>query len=355
MAKLLIYTDLHICTYSSILRGRGSKYSFRLENAIKTIEWINQIAKENQVDDIYNLGDLFDRPDLNAEEITALREMKLDNHKFLVGNHEALSNDLFFNSTNVVKSTIYSKPEIVRYGNTQIVMLPYVTEGDRTSITSVLDNLNIKNEDKIVIFSHNDIKNMYYGNFLTTIGYDVSDIEANCDLFINGHIHNGSWVGKKILNLGSITGINFNNDASSWKPKAVILDTETLELKVIDNPYGVLFYKKEFLNSSSAIEFIQRIAEIKPNPVVVSIKCLEKDRDIIQEELDKYDFIYKRILIDYSKEAGSKELEDTCNIVIDVDYFEKFRQFVKDKYGAEDVNCKLMIEEINKVAAQGGN
>lgn len=353
MSKILIYTDLHTCTYSSILRGRGKKYSFRLENAINTVSWINQLAKERGITDIYDLGDFFDRPDLNAEEITALREMDLSNHRFLVGNHEAMSADLYFNSINVFNGKVYDKPEIIRYGTTQIVMLPYVGESDRTSITEVLDNLGIKNEDKIVIFSHNDIKNIYYGNFLTTVGYDIDDIESNCDLFINGHIHNGARIKNKIINLGSATGINFSNDATSWKPKVAILDTDTLEVELIDNPYGVLFYKKEVKTAALAINFIQEIAK-ESNPVVVSIKCPETEKDAIDAELDKYDFVYKRVLIDYSKELSSGTLEESCQIVLDVDYFEKFRQFVKDKYGAEDVNCKVMISEINNIAGQEG-
>lgn len=351
---VLVYTDPHIGTNASVLRFRGNRFSFRLENSQDTMKWLNEVAEERGITDIYCLGDACDRPDLNAEEITALREMNISHHRFLIGNHEAMSNDLFFNSTNVIRgSKIYSKPEVVRYGNTQIIMLPYITESDRTSITEVLDNLNINNDDKIVIFSHNDIKNMYYGNFLTKIGYDLTDIESNCDLFINGHIHNGSWVSKKVLNLGSITGINFNNDASEWKPKAVILNTETLELEFIENPYGVLFYKKEFNNADKAVEFIRSISN-QNNPTVVSIKCREEDHDRIEEELESHNFLYKRVLIDYTKQSSDGSLDDSCNIVIDIDYFDKFREFVKDKYGAEEVNCKLMLEEINKIASEGG-
>lgn len=352
-SKIAVYTDLHIGTYGSVLRSRGFRFSYKIENGQKTLEWVNKVAKEKGVVDIYCLGDLLDRADLNAEEITAIRELDISHHKFLVGNHEALSNDLFFNSTNVLKgSKIYDKPEIVRYGKTQIVMLPYVSESDRTSVTEVLDNLEVKNEDPIVIFSHNDIKNMYYGNFLTKIGYDVEDISANCDLFVNGHIHNGAWVSKKILNLGSITGINFNNNAAEWKPKMAIIDTETLEVEFVENPYGILFYKEEFTSVEKAKSFIEEIGKLE-NPIVVSVKCKEQHQEEISAMLDQYNFLYKRVLIDYTHQATDGSLEDSCSIVIDVDYFEKFREFVKEKYGAEEVNCKLMIDEINKIA-QGG-
>ena len=350
MAKLLLYTDLHFGALASVLRMRKGQYTYKICNGIDTLNFVNRVAQERNCDAIYCLGDEFDRPDLTAEEITALREIDISHHKILVGNHEAISNDLFFNSANVLRSKVYDKPEIVRYGKTQIVMLPYVTESDRVSITKVLDDLQVKNEDPIVIFSHNDIKGINYGAFFTTLGYDKEDIESNCDLFINGHIHNGAWITKKILNLGSVTGINFNNDANIWKPVIAILDTDTLEVELIENPYGIWFFKKEFVDRAKAIQFIEEASKYT-NPVVISIKCLEEDHEAISEELSKYDFLYKRVLIDYTKQVIKRTAEDAAELTIDIDYFEKFREFIRDKYQNEDVNCKLMLEEINTIAA----
>ena len=44
------------------------------------------------------------------------------------------------------------------------------------------------------------------GQFKSTEGYNVQDIDANCDLFINGHLHNGEKITKKIINIGNISG-----------------------------------------------------------------------------------------------------------------------------------------------------
>ena len=45
--RILIYTDNHFCATSSIVRGRGNKYTLRLENQIKTMEWLVDKAQEN--------------------------------------------------------------------------------------------------------------------------------------------------------------------------------------------------------------------------------------------------------------------------------------------------------------------
>ena len=81
--KLLVYGDPHWCQYSSIVRKQGEKYSVRLENLIKSINWVESTATEQGCECIINLGDFFDKSELNAEEITALNDVKWKAHLFL--------------------------------------------------------------------------------------------------------------------------------------------------------------------------------------------------------------------------------------------------------------------------------
>ena len=59
-----------------------------------------------------------------------------------------------------------------------------------------------------IIFSHNDIAGMNLGHFTSKDGFSIDEINDNCVLFINGHLHNSSWVGRKykIYNAGNLTG-----------------------------------------------------------------------------------------------------------------------------------------------------
>lgn len=76
MIKVAICGDVHWSTYSSIIRKRGRKYSSRLERLIKSLKWFEKLSKDQKCDFEVFLGDTFDRPDLNAEELTALQEVK---------------------------------------------------------------------------------------------------------------------------------------------------------------------------------------------------------------------------------------------------------------------------------------
>ena len=73
------------------------------------------------------------------------------------------------------------------------------------------------------------------GPFISKTGFTIEDIENNCDLFINGHLHNGMKITNKIINLVNLTGQNFSEDALRYEHKIMILDTHTLEYKYIIN------------------------------------------------------------------------------------------------------------------------
>lgn len=347
MSKLLLYGDPHYCAYSSVLRFRGEKYSLKIENMIKTLDWINKKAIELNCSNIICMGDFFDRPDLTAEEISSLATLNLDHHEFLIGNHEALSNNLKLSSTNIFKnSIIYDKPILKCYDNLQVVFLPYVTESERQPLKDILSNLRLDDNKKTVILSHNDIKDIQYGAFKSVQGYSNNEIMENCDLFINGHIHNGGWFNSKILNVGSLTGINFSNDADIWKSSIAILDTETLQVELILNPYSFQFYKKQFNNIDDLKSFIY---DLEGNLNIISMKLPEKIVEEAHKLLIDDKILYKRIIIDY--QTVSKVQEEVIDTRID--YFEKFKQFILEKYNDGLTNINLMVEEISALAAKG--
>ena len=89
--KIGIIGDIHFSEYSSILRGRGQYFSQRLENCVTSINWAEEMTSD--CDQVVYLGDFFDKPSLNAEEITALNSIQWNDryHRFLVGNHETFS------------------------------------------------------------------------------------------------------------------------------------------------------------------------------------------------------------------------------------------------------------------------
>ena len=248
--KIVVYADPHWSTYSSIMRKRGKMFSVRLENLIESVSWVENLAKQVGARAIVSLGDFFDKPDLTAEEITALNRVSWNQnamHYFLVGNHEMGSCNLDFSSTHlfdiISNAKVISAPTTMQVeigNNAQLVFLPYILEENKKPLDYYVDK---EFKGARVVFSHNDIKGVNYGAYTSTAGFSIDEIDSVCDLYLNGHLHNGEYISKKCINVGNLTGQNFSEDATVYAHRALILDTDTLEYCWADNPYAFNFYK----------------------------------------------------------------------------------------------------------------
>lgn len=341
--KILLYSDNHWATSTSVLRQRGKRYSLKLENQIESINWVNQVAEEMGCDKIICLGDFFDKPELNAEELTALKEIEVKHHMFIVGNHEINSSDLKYSSAHLFsgQSKVFDKPEIIKLGTRDTLILPYTTDSTRHDIGELIKSLNV-NPSELLILSHNDIKDIQYGPYKSTVGYPKQDILDNCKLFINGHIHNAGTFEQKIINIGSLTGINFNNDSDNYKNGIIILDTETLEVKLVENPYSLKFYKAE-LNSVEDVEsYVHRRADGKS---IFNLKVPESISIQTNKLLEtfKEKIVYKKLTLTYNV----KEKINNTAIKVELNYYDKFKEFVKDHFGDGSVNLPILLEELD--------
>lgn len=209
--------------------------------------------------------------------------------------------------------------------------LPYVLEADRKPLKDYFKD----STGRRVIFSHNDIAGIRMGVFESKIGFDINDIQDNCELFLNGHLHNGTQVAEGVYNLGNLTGQNFSEDASKYMHCAFILDTDTLSLTPVKNPYALNFYK-----SDNASEFIRR-GNVEPNSIV-TVKCKEDEYDSVKEFLETKKeagtVLDYRILLDRSVLGGAEVAEDNSEQLMDtVDHLNKFVEYVHEHIGNSDI------------------
>lgn len=328
--KYAVIGDVHWSTYSSIVRGRGDKYSKRLENLIDTINWCEEEAKNRKIDFVVYLGDFFDKAELISEEITALKEISWCNkpHIFLVGNHEIGLHDSSFSTCELfglLQSGIVNKPQIIKINDgTVIGFLPYTLESDRVPLTELFS------ERCDVIFSHNDLI-CQYGMYKSTVGYDPADIEKVCGLFINGHIHNYNEMGN-IINLGNITGQNFSEDGTVYPHHMMFLDTVEKSVEFVENPHALYFYKVDFDG-----------ADYQPfdNHSVVTIKCslenVEKAKALVA------DAVASRIVITRDETVSDVSITELQT----VDHLQKFAEFVHQTVGTS----VAVDEELKRVLA----
>ena len=335
--KLGVVGDVHWSRYSSIVRSRGEKYSLRLENCIKSINWAEKTFDDNDCEEIVYLGDFFDKPELNAEEITALKDIKWSNkrHYFLTGNHEITNVDLS-NSSASVFSLIPNKEVLtnsIQHSRENIVFIPYTKPGDDGEL--FFSEFLVEKHPKI-IFSHNDIKGIQMGKYLSKAGFDLDSINNTCELFINGHLHNGEQIGN-LINLGNLTGQNFSEDAFKYKHRIMVIDTYTLEIEYFDNPYAFNFCK-------IGIEDLGKLNGINNCVVTLQVPS-DYDLSIARSKLEKFDnVVTSRIIREFLQSSESTENEFNTSS-LSINHIEKFIEYATNKLGSSE----LVVSEVQFV------
>lgn len=333
--KIGVIGDVHWSKYSSIIRSRGSIYSTRLENCIKSVNWAEETTKDCDI--VVYLGDFFDNESLKSEELTALNELKWNDkkHIFLVGNHELGLNNLIFSSAhifNIADMEVIDKPQIIEYDYLDLCFLPYILDntGNINDYIPKKTNLNTR-----IYFSHNDLAGVYVGNFVSKIGFNTKDIENDCSLFLNGHLHNATKVDNKIYNVGNLTGQNFSEDASVYNHGICILDTDTCNLKRVENPYAFNFFKIHSIENLLNYEF--------PLNSVITAKLNINSIDKAKEYVNSNDnIIAHRFIIDSSQ---NNDISTIDNISLSVNHLDRFQEFVFEKLGTGE----LVKEELSKI------
>jgi DNA repair exonuclease SbcCD nuclease subunit len=336
--KILLFTDLHMCPRASIINKWGTKYPSRLENCIESINWLERKAEELGCDYIINLGDLFDKPDLTSETITACNEIKWADiiHCHLVGNHDASNSSLTFNSVNCLASDnhiIITEPHTLVLNDCDICFLPYVTECDRKPLNEYFGNKVCQR----VILSHNDISGIQLGPVVSKTGFSLEEIEANCDYWINGHLHNGQAITPKVINLGNLTGKDFGEDALKHSHCIAILDTKTMTISYIENPYAYNFYKIQ-IDCENDISCLEQLK----NQAVVSVKCEQSLVEAVKQKISELDNIIESRIIIVKK---YDEVTEATELDLTVDHLARFIECCK----ATIENSPLLEQELSEI------
>lgn len=353
--RVLIVGDVHFSQYASLVRRRGTEYSKRLENCINSVNWAEQLAEEKGCDKVIYLGDFFDKAEINSEEASALKEIQWSNlpHTILVGNHELGTANGEYSTAQILKLLpnfeIISQPYMDSGFGYRFFYLPYIFERDREEISKYIDRLSATGymETQEVkhnfIFSHNDLKGVNYGAFESKEGFDVEDIEKHCELFFNGHIHNNGEIGKKIINVGNLTGQNFNEDATRYKHKVYILDIQGCGYNIYEavNPYAYNFYKLDINNEKD----LQNLSSIEFNHAVLSVKCKEHLVQQLKDLLSSIEGIeeYRVVTVVEIKDIPE---EDSAQLLTK-DHLAQFRDYTIEKLGSTEVVLKELQEVLD--------
>jgi DNA repair exonuclease SbcCD nuclease subunit len=321
------------------VRGRGERYSSRLENLIASVNWAERLAFDCGCSAVICAGDFFDANIVNSEEISALREIQWSpiSHVFITGNHEGSVSTLDFSTMEVFNlcpnSVVINSPEqyMIEGTNVEFCYLPYVLERDRKSLR---EYFGIPTHPRI-IFSHNDIKDIQYGQYISQEGFAIGEIEGLCDLYLNGHLHHCACVTDKVINIGNLTGQNFTEDAHTFEHCALIVDTDTMDVKFYINPYAYNFYKLDCTDCTTVLEVQNKLSDLKPN-AVLTIKVNESIAAEVGTLVSESPNISAhRLLIEYSQ-TDTIEIGGVVELTT-VDHLKQFEQYVLSALGNSDV------------------
>jgi DNA repair exonuclease SbcCD nuclease subunit len=354
MSKILFYTDPHWSQYSSIVRKRGVKYSQRLENLISSLNWAENLSKQLSCDMVICLGDFFDSAVLNSEEITALQDITWNMdvpHYFLVGNHESSVSSLEYSSTKALEIkgfSVIDKPQrLILDEKSSLYFLPYTLEENRKTVKEYIAEMSvgIPTTNNIVL-SHNDIIGIRYGMFESKEGFNLKDIEDNSTLYLNGHLHNSTFLNSKdtILNLGNLTGQNFGEDAYRYKHYAATLDTSTMDLNFHENPHAFNFYHVDIKENAD----FKKLSFLKTN-AVVNFRCKEELMDQLRSVIRVVPNIVEYKIVAYKEEIVLNKAHMDELSLSNMDYLEKFTEFIIQTVGDSEV----IREELTHIS--GGN
>lgn len=317
--KFLIISDNHFVERSSVIMGRGGRFSDRLENQIRSLRWVHSFGLP-----VIHLGDFFDRSFITAEESMALEEIDslMNGWIFLRGNHEYSGNFDLLGSLGQ-NNQLIRKPTARDIGGLKALFLPFnSTEED---IEGHYD----------IIFGHIGLEGIPFG----AKGFKFETIDKSCDIFLNGHLHNRYKLGENKWNMGSLTAQNFSDDCLEYRKGAVVLDTTNRTLEFIENPYAYNFYKFSYDQWKKMDSQLKE--KILRDTSCISLSCHEGEKAEILERKIFEGVYYLRI----QEEVKNKEVAKEENRVSSLDHLGKFRESFTKKYGEDPI----ILEELAEV------
>ena len=349
--KILLFGDVHWSTYSSIVRSREDVFSTRLKFLINSMNWVEQIAIEQHCDRVYGLGDFFDQPTLNAEEISALACIRWADipHFFICGNHELGLDVNNFSSAALftLRSNFHfintCTDELVDDIGTHIVCVPYHPSWTTNNPKDMeLVTQYVQASRRSILLSHNDIQGVQMGPVISKVGIPLKWLEDHTQLTVNGHYHNGETVSRNVINIGNLTGQNFGEDAEKYSHKIFILDTDTIKLETYKNPYALFFYKFNFTHDLK-IEIEHKLSSV--TNAVLSITCIDSDVNWIKHILENNESVvtYKlcvqgRPFVTLDESAKRENLY--------IDHLKEFYKYVMNTMGRDEITVQELSEVI---------
>ena len=272
--------------------------------------------KANDIEVIFQLGDLFDRRKyINFNSLHLCRQYFFDRCEILgikvhtlLGNHDiAYKNTLEVNSTGLLLNEYnnveyYDSFETINFDGLNIDIVPWLCDENEVKIFEQM-----KESKSQICFGHFDIAGFQMEKgILSDTGVDKK-VFSRYDIVLSGHFHHKSTDGQI-----TYTGTPYEMTWSDYNdPKGFhIFDTDTRELEFVENPFH-MFNKVMYDDKIHDFEYWKTYDFDSLKDSYVKVVVLNKQNPYLFDTV--IDTLYKKGIADISI------VEDFSDIVFDQD------------------------------------
>lgn len=213
-----------------LTKSMGNLTSKFRAKQLQAFEFMYQKFHEQCVKEVYILGDLLDKPSIDADSLDhvagVLHYVDIPTH-LLLGNHEAVRGNI-----NILHCLKYHNKLIIddcervyEHEGSYFHMVPYYM--DLTDIIDIEDH---------ILFTHHDL---YPKGIPGGIDIRTTQLTSAHRVF-NGHVHDIGYVTDNIFNVGSCFELG-HVPYVEHHPKFYIYDTVTDQLDSYDQPHTLRF------------------------------------------------------------------------------------------------------------------
>ena len=307
--KLCILGDTHF-------GARGDSLDFHRYFEKFYNEVLFPYLKANDIEVIFQLGDLFDRRKyINFNTLHLCRRYFFDRCEILgikvhtlLGNHDvAFKNTLEVNSTGLLLNEYnnveyYDSFETINFDGLNIDIVPWLCDENEVKIFEQM-----KESKSQICFGHFDIAGFQMEKgILSDTGVDKK-VFSRYDIVLSGHFHHKSTDGQI-----TYTGTPYEMTWSDYNdPKGFhIFDTDTRELEFVENPFH-MFNKVMYDDKIHDFEYWKTYDFDSLKDSYVKVVVLNKQNPYLFDTV--IDTLYKKGIADISI------VEDFSDIVFDQD------------------------------------
>jgi len=340
MYRLLLFTDYHISS-------KGRRTFRRLDECLRTAEWLASQVKEHWPDAVVNLGDTFDsHSNLDVPSLcTGVRAMDIIMQacnavqaRFVVipGNHDAYSFDYSsLEAFSGLGMDVVWEPTV--YDNVFGAM-PFTKSPDLA--TKWIHDLE---KHCHTVCAHIDVKHAkYFSGEDSSIGVDPHDFRG---LIYAGHYHHPHNLGAFRF-IGSVLHHNFSDKVLAPRRGLVLVDIDDegnyTQERRIANPHTAVYHKLDWSKNKEKLRTIKLYGEFAGR-MHLRIKCdSRKMKQVRSDVAEMFPDLLSLAIV--GVENQDSQIKRQSNIRVDADPEDAMESYVRNKGTPEWMDKEALMK-----------